>query len=194
MPDIKTTFSILTILITAISYTPYIRDTIKGKTTPHAFTWFTFTLVNLFVYFLQSSAGAGVGSFIILFTSILVFIVFCLSLFKGEKHITLSDVGFLVLSLVALSLWLMADQAILSVVLLSIVNALALGPTIRKSWDKPFSETLSTYVINGSRHGLSLLALERYNLVTYLFPISATVITFAFVFILIIRRKIIKSL
>ena len=193
MFDVKIIFSVLAVLLTFLAYIPYIRDTIKGKTTPHAYTWFTFGLATALIFALQLSAGAGVGSLITLAISLTVFFIFGLSLFKGEKQITFSDTIFFILALVALALWVLAKQPILSVILLSTMNALAFAPTIRKSWNKPFSETMSTYIINTGRHGVSLLALEHYNIITYLYPLSATFITFSFVLILIARRKIMSK-
>lgn len=193
MFDIKNIYSFVAILLTLIGYIPYIKDTVKGKTTPHAFTWFTFGLATAFTFALQLSAGAGVGSFVTLVISISVFTIFILSLFKGEKNITLSDKIFFILALLALAFWVIAKQPIISAILLSTINILAFIPTIRKSWNKPFSETLSTYIVNASRYVLGLLALEHYNIITYLFPLSATIITFSFVIILITRRNILKT-
>ncbi|MEI7709270.1 MAG: hypothetical protein WCI76_00980 [bacterium] len=192
MLDIKNISGIVAILLTLVGYIPYIKDTIKGKTTPHAYTWFTFGLVTAFVFALQLRAGAGIGAFVTLVISISVFAIFFLSLFKGEKHITRFDKVFFVLALVALAFWVIVKQPIVSVVLLSAINILAFSPTIRKSWNNPFSETLSTYVVNASRYLLALLALEHYSIVTYLFPLSAMIVTFSFVVILVSRRKIVK--
>jgi len=193
MFDTKSVYSLVAILLTFIGYIPYIKDTIKGKTTPHAYTWFAFGLATAFTFALQLSAGAGVGSFVTLVISISVFTIFILSLFKGEKNITLSDTIFFILALLALAFWLIAKQPIISVILLSAINILAFIPTIRKSWNKPFSETLSTYIVNATRYVIGILALEHYNIVTYLFPLSATIITFSFVLILITRRKVLKN-
>jgi hypothetical protein len=99
---------------------------------------------------------------------------------------------FLALALTSLVFWIFAKQPIVSAILLALINILAFGPTVRKSWNKPFSETLTTYVINSSRQGLGLLALENYNVVTYLFPLSSILITVSFILLLIIRRKILK--
>ncbi len=192
MLNIKIFFSVVAIILNFISYIPYIRDIIKGKTIPHAYTWLIFGLVNIFVFGLQISKGAGVGAFFTLAVAVMVFFIFILSLYKGEKKITFLDTVFLVLALIALVLWIFAKQPILSVILLSVINMLAFAPTLRKSWNKPFSETMSTYIMNGSKQALSLLALEQYNIVTYLLPLSASLVTFLFVFILIFRRKVFK--
>ncbi len=189
----KTFFSILGIILTIASYIPYFRDIFKGKTTPHAYTWFTFGIATSLIFALQVSAGAGIGAFITLAISIAVFSVFGLSLYKGEKNITSLDKLFLVLALISVVLWLIAKQPVMSAILLAIINILGFAPTIRKSWSKPFSETMSTYVINTLRQGITLLALEHYNIITYIYPLTATVITGLFVILLIVRRKTVPN-
>ena len=192
MSDLKTFFSLVAIILNFVAYVPYVRDIIKDKTTPHAYTWLVFGLVNLFVFGLQLSSGAGIGALVPLISSITIFFIFILSLYKGEKKITISDTIFFILALLSLIIWIFAKQPVLSAILLSVINILAFVPTIRKSWHRPFSETISTYTMNGSKQAINLLALEHYNVVTYLFPLSASIITFLFVIVLIFRRKVLK--
>src|SRR5574343_182438 len=108
MLNIKILFSVVAIILNFVSYAPYIRDILKEKTTPHAYTWLIFGLVNAFAFGLQISSGAGIGAFFTLAISVTVFYIFVLSLFKGEKKITFSDTIFLLLSLIALVLWIFA--------------------------------------------------------------------------------------
>ena len=108
---------------------------------------------------------------------------------SGKKDIALSDTIFFVLSFVALFLWLIAKQPVLSVILTSTIDLLGFAPTVRKSWNKPHSETLFTYELSTLRHGLSILALQQYSIVTWLYPVSWTFANALFSLILIIRRK-----
>jgi len=180
MPEFKTVISIIAVLLTFIGYIPYVRDTLSGKTTPH---------VTAIAYGLQVSGGAGVGSWVTLVVVIICFFIFILSLRNGKKDITGSDTLFFILSFVALFLWLIAKQPILSVVLVSAIDMLGFVPTIRKSWNKPFSETLFSYELNTFRHGLSLLALQQYSIVTWLYPLTWTAANGLFSFMLVVRRK-----
>ncbi|HYC34773.1 MAG TPA: hypothetical protein VEC13_03515 [Candidatus Paceibacterota bacterium] len=194
MIESKTIFSAVAIILTFLAYIPYIRDTLMGKTTPHAYTWFTFGTATAVIFALQLSAGAGAGAWITLVISLTVFFIFALSLKRGEKNITLLDTTFFISALIALGLWIFAKQPMWSAVLLAVTNALGFAPTIRKSWNNPFSETLSTYVINTTRHFVSLFALASYNVITYIYPLSATIITGGFVITLLIRRKILGTI
>ncbi len=189
MQDIKTIISVIAVLLIFIAYIPYIRDTLKGRTTPHIYTWFIWGLVTTIAFGLQISAGAGVGSWVTFAVVIACFFVFILGLRNGKKDITKLDTAFFLLSFIALFLWLIAKQPVLSVILVSIIDMLGFIPTIRKSWNKPHSETLFLYSLNSFRHSLSLLALEHYSIVTYLYPLTWTFANALFSLMLIIRRK-----
>lgn len=189
MLEAKIIISIVAILLTFVGYVPYIRDTIKGKTKPHVYTWFIWGLVTAIAYGLQVSGGAGVGSWVTLAVAIICFFIFLLGLRNGKKDITRLDTVFLISSFVALFLWLIVKQPVLSVILVSSIDLLGFVPTIRKSWNKPYSETLFTYELNAFRHGISLLALQQYSIVTWLYPGSWVLANALFSIILLVRRK-----
>lgn len=193
MFEIKTVISVIAVILTIIGYIPYIRDTLKGKTTPHVYTWFIWGLVTVIAFALQVSAGAGVGSWITLTVAILCFFVFILGMRIGKKDITTTDTVFFGLAFVALLLWLVAKKPVLSIVLVAIIDMLGFIPTIRKSWNKPYSETLFLYGLNAFRHALSLFALQQYSIVTWLYPATWTFANAIFSGMLIIRRRQIRK-
>ncbi|MFO0970972.1 MAG: hypothetical protein U0520_01325 [Candidatus Saccharimonadales bacterium] len=184
----KNLVGIIAVALTFIGYIPYIRDTIKGKTKPHIFTWFIWGFVTAVAFGLQLSDKAGPGAFVTLAAAIVCLAIALIGLRKGSKEITKSDTMFLVLSMVALVLWLFAEQAVLSVILLSLIDILGFIPTIRKSWHKPGEETLISYVVNTVRFCLALYALERYTIVTILYPLTWVLANGLFSVYLIIRR------
>jgi len=193
MFDIKAAISIVAIILTFIGYIPYLRDTFNGKTIPHIYTWFIWGFVTAIAYALQVNAGAGVGSWVTLAVVIISAIIFLMSLRNGKKDITTLDTFFLILSFIALFLWLAAKQPVLSVILVSSIDILGFVPTIRKSWNKPYTETLFSYELSAFRHGISILALQQYNIVTWLYPFTWTIANVLFSMMLIVRREQIKK-
>lgn len=189
MQSVKIIISAIAVVLAFVAYVPYFRDTINGKTTPHVYSWFIWGFLTTIVYALQVSAGAGVGSWVTLSVAVISFLIFFLGLRNGKKDITKSDTIFFILSLVALFLWLIAKEPVLSVILAVSIDMLGFFPTIRKSWNKPYSETLSLYELNSFRHLLSLLALQKYNVVTWLNPVVWILANALFSLMLIIRRK-----
>lgn len=94
MLEIKTIISLIAVCLSIVGYIPYLKDTIKGKTKPHAYSWFIWTLLTAIVYGLQISSGAGAGAWVTLAVTIIGFIVFILSLRNGIKEIILTDTVF----------------------------------------------------------------------------------------------------
>lgn len=179
--------------MTFVGYAPYFRDLLKGKTKPHIFSWFIWAIVTSIIYALQVSAGAGIGSLVTLAVAIISLLIFILGFKNGNKNIKKIDVIFLALALLAIPLWLVIKQPVLSIILLSTIDMLGFAPTIRKSWNNPYSETLSLYTITTFRHTLSIIALANYNIVTVLFPATWVIANAFFSIMLIMRRRKIKD-
>jgi hypothetical protein len=189
MMNIKDFIGVVAVALTFIGYAPYIRDIFNGKTKPHIFSWFTWILTTALVYALQATSGAGPGAWVTLSLVVIMSFITILSFKRGYKDIKKIDVIFFLLAILALPLWLVVKQPVLSIILLTAIDLAGFVPTIRKSWNAPRTETLSFYVITTFRHALSIFALEQFNIITALYPIAWVVANALFVFILIVRRR-----
>ncbi|MES2088091.1 MAG: hypothetical protein V4467_03830 [Patescibacteria group bacterium] len=191
--DYKIIISLVAVTLVFVGYAPYIRDTVKGKTVPHIFSWLVWTLAVTISWALQISGGAGVGAWTTGVTATICFIVLLLSIRNGNKEITKLDLAFLFLALTSLALWIFAKQPVLSVILIVSTDVFGFFPTIRKSWKEPHSETLFMYQITTIRHGLSIFALQQFNILTLLYPITWVLANLAFSVMLMIRRAMLKK-
>ncbi|MCX6757865.1 MAG: hypothetical protein NTZ44_03235 [Candidatus Nomurabacteria bacterium] len=187
--NFKIIISVIAVILSFVGYGVYIRDIIRRKTVPHTFTFLVWSIASSVTWALQVHGGAGVGSWVTLSVSLICIFIFLLSLRYGEKQITFFDVLFLLLALFALFLWLVIKQPVWSVILLVLIDVLGFAPTVRKSWNKPYEEGLFTWEITAFRHGLSILALEKFNILTMLYPVVWTIANAAFSLFLIVRRK-----
>lgn len=185
----KPIIGIVAVILAVVAYVPYFRDIMKGKTKPHIYTWFVWGLVTSIIFALQVKGGGDWGVYVTLSAAILSFVVLFLGLRNGNKDIQKIDTVFLVVAFIALGFWVFAKQPIVSVVLLVAIDMLGFGPTVRKSWNNPYDETLFTWSINGFRHGLSIVALGHYNILTLLYPVAWTTANILFSTMLVIRRK-----
>lgn len=193
MDEIKNLIGLVAIFLTFFGYIPYIKDTIKGKTHPHVYSWFLWASISAIAFALQISHGAGIGGFVTLAAAIVCYVICFFGIRSGIKDITKSDTVFLILTLIALVIWLFAKQPVFSVILLSVTEMLAFIPTIRKSWHKPHTETLSSYIMNTFRFTLGILALKQYSIITSLYPFTWLIANGLFSILLILRRKHIIS-
>lgn len=131
----KDIIGVIAVILTFAGYVPYLRDTIKGKTKPHIYTWSIWGLVTAVAFSLQIGAKAGARAFVTLAAAIVCLGILFLGLRRprADRNIAVVDTLFLVASFMALGSLLFARQPVLSVVLLSTIDMLDFIPTIRKS-------------------------------------------------------------
>jgi len=138
---------------------------------PHVFSWIIWGLTTFIVFFAQAAAGGGAGALPIGLSGLLTMYIAWLSWrHRGDMSITRSDWCFLIAALSAVPAWFIARDPLWAVIVLTSVDLLGFGPTLRKAWDEPRSESPLFYGLFALRNALSILALGEWNLATLLFP------------------------
>lgn len=155
-------------LLAVIGNVPYLRDVIKGKVEPHAYTWMVWSIVSAIVFFGQVAKGAGIAALATGASEIFTIIIFFFSLKRGFKHVTRVDTVFLCLALLGLVPWILSHDPTISVVIAVSIDFIAFMPTLRKTWQNPGTETSLLYSMNALRHVLILSVLDAYNVATML--------------------------
>jgi hypothetical protein len=185
----KEILSIIAVVLTFVAYIPYYRDILKGKTHPHVYSWSLWGLLTVLIVALQIQGGAGAATWVTAAAGLMCLGVIILSLKHGKKYITVSDTIVATLSLIAIFFWLIIQQPIISIILVVVADMLAFFPTVRKSWHKPHTETLSLYTTNTLRFTLALLAVESYTILSSLWLAAWVVANGLFSIMLLIRRR-----
>ncbi len=171
----------------------YIISVIRGQTKPHLYTWIIWSILATIAFVAQISENSGSGSW-----SLGAFSLFCsltaiLALKYGEKHFTRFDKIALILALSAIIPWVITKDALISVVMVSIINLVGFMPTFRKSWDKPYDETLICYGITTIAMGLSLIALNPLTITSSLYNITILLSDAVFIIFCLWRRRALKN-
>lgn len=171
-------------------YVPYLVDVVRGKTKPHAFSWFAWSLPTAVVFVAQLGDGGGAGVWVTGLTALMCTVIFVLSLFKGERDIRPLDWASLTFSALGIVLWFYTSNPLWAVLLATTVDLVGFVPTIRKSLIHPLEETRSTYLTGGIKWILSVGALSQYSLITLIYPIGMIVANLGFVvFLLYMSRR-----
>lgn len=191
--SMKEIIGTIAVVLTFLAYIPYYRDILRGKTHPHIYSWSLWGLLTILLVALQIKGGAGPASWVTAAAGVLCIGVVILSLKNGKRDITASDTVTALLSLIAIGFWLLADQPVISLIFVIAADMLAFIPTIRKSWSKPYTETMSLYVTNAIRFSLALAAIETYTFLSASWIMVWAVGNGLFALMLVIRRKQIKS-
>jgi hypothetical protein len=185
----KEIISTIAVFLTFAAYIPYYQDILKGKTTPHVYSWSLWGLLTTLLVALQIKGGAGPSTWVTASAGLLCGGVVLLSLKDGKKDITKSDTVVALLSLIAIGFWWFANQPVISMILVIIADGLAFVPTVRKSWYKPYSETLSLYITNALRFFLALAAVESYTFLSASWPFFWALLNAIFSIMLVLRRR-----
>ncbi len=189
--DLKIFFSATAITLTFVAFLPYIHSILSGLTKPHVFSWVIWGATTIIVFFAQLDAKAGIGAWPIGVSGCITIFIACLAFIKrSDIKITKTDWVFFLAALASLPFWYFTSNPLWAVIVLTIVDLLGFGPTIRKAYDFPHDENTPFFLLFMARNIFAILALEHYSIATVLFPSS---VASACIFLLIMvsyRRRL----
>ena len=188
---LKNIFGYIAIFIAIISYIPYLKKIYSGKFKPHVFSWIIWTLLTAIAFFAQLSDGGGIGSWATGISAIFSLLIVIAS-FKFNKNIgfiTKTDWFSFFAGLLSIPLWIITDDPLWSVILVTVIDLLGFYPSFRKGYKKPQEDSTILFGLSGIKFALAIIALEHFSIVTVLYPLALVIADFLFVLMLIVRRK-----
>lgn len=190
LPEIdKPLFSILATMLTVLAYLPYVYSIFQGKTRPHVFTWIIWGLATGIAFLVTLAEHGGAGAWPIGFSAaVSLFVAVVAYVKRADISITRMDWLFFIAALVAMPVWRVADDPLWAVMLITLIELLGFGPTMRKAWFLPYSESMSFLAILVVRNMLIIAALGQYSLTIVLFPGVAAVACLVLIVIMVWRR------
>lgn len=186
----KQLLSAISIAITLAAFYPYLRDILRGSVRPHVFSWIIWGSTTFIVFLAQIQGGGGVGAWPVGVSATITIGVAVLAYLKrADLTIAVVDWVFFVAAISSLPLWYFTTDPMWAVVLLTTVDVLGFGPTLRKAYADPYSESALFFSMFMVRNVLVVLALENYSITTVLFPAAIAVTCAAMVAMLVLRRR-----
>ncbi len=178
------------IALTFAAFVPYIRSILDGATRPHVFSWIVWGTNTCVAFYATLHAQGGAGAWAVGFSGAITLLVAVLAYAKrADITITRTDWLFLISGLAALPLWFMASNPLWAIVIVTAIELLGFGPTVRKSWHQPYSEPMSFLGILILRNALVIAALEQYSAATLLFPAAMAAACLALIAMMAWRRQ-----
>jgi hypothetical protein len=166
-----------------------LRDAFTGRVTPHPYTWLVWTIVSGVNFFGQLQKGAGIGALPTGVAELFTVVIFIYSLRFGFKYIEKTDKYYLIIALLGLIPWALTRDPTLSIVIVVMIDLVAFIPTIRKTWNKPKTETPVLYGANVTRHVLTLFSLQAYNIATTLHSVSMIIVNSIMTLIIVFKKS-----
>ena len=185
----KEILSAIAIVLTFIAFYPYLRGILQGNIKPHVFSWVIWGTTTFVVFLAQLKAQGGVGAWPIgVSGAITILIAISAYVKRADVAITKIDWLFFISALASLPLWYLTANPAWAVVVLTIVDLLGFGPTIRKAYIHSHSESLSFFAMVAVRNILVVMALESYSIATVLFPAAVAVACILLMALIVYRR------
>ncbi len=191
--DHKILLAVFASVIGIIFTIPYVRDIFKGRTKPHSYTWLIWVITQGIATAGVFKGGGGWGGYNLAIATIINAGIFFLSIKYGTKNVTLHDKIALVGALLAIGVWQILKNPLLAVILVSFIDVVGYFPSFRKTFQEPWSETLSSWIGFTTANLFAILALDQYNSLTLSYLISITGANAIMAFICIFRRPIIPK-
>ena len=180
----------IAVILGFIGYVFYIRGIFQGKVKPHAFSWLVWGILTAIAFVAQIVSGGGPGAWVTGFTAIAAFGFALVGLGVSSRiFITKSDWIFFIGALLSIPVWYVTGDPLWSVIIITIIDAVAFVPTFRKAYFHPDTENASTYALSGIKFIFSLLALGTFSMTTALYPASLVIANLVFVAMLLWRRR-----
>lgn len=187
----KETFSLIAIAITLAAFIPYIREIFRGTIRPHIFSWVIWGVTTLLIFLAQLEDNGGAGTWPIgVSASITIFIAYLAYLKRADVTITRADWLFFIAALLSLPLWYWTSDPLWAVILLTAIDVAGFGPTVRKAYQFPYSESLLFFALFTLRNALVMLALENLTLTTLIFPAVMLILCVLMMAMIAYRRRV----
>jgi hypothetical protein len=178
------------IVLTIVAFVPYVRAILNGTARPHVFSWVIWGATTFVVFLAQLEGRGGVGAWPIGISGSITIVIAVLAWVKrADVTITGTDWLFLVTALSSLPLWYLTSDPLWAVVILTTVDVLGFGPTIRKAYHYPHSESVLFFALFAARNLLVVMALEHYSVTTVLFPAVIAAACMLLMALLTYRRR-----
>lgn len=189
----KTWLSIIATTISILALFPYLLSTLRGAIRPHVMSWTIWGITTSIVFWAQREAGGGVGAWPVGISAGVAFLIAITAYTKrGDLRIVRTDWVFFLTALAAIPLWYATSSPLLAVLLVTTVDILGFGPTLRKAYDLPHSESLLFFCMIVVRNILVLMALESYSLTTVIFPAAIGSMAAVVAVVVVTRRAALK--
>ncbi len=171
MVEYKILLGYVAVAIALLAYGLYLRSIFKGRTKPHAFSWLLWGVLTGMIFVAQMLKGGGAGGWVTGVSSIVCFIIGFSALYvKDERGFSVFDWTFLAIATVALLSWLFTKNPTYSVVLVTFIDVLGYGSTLKKGYTKPHEEMITSFALNSLKYAVALFALQSYSVATWLYP------------------------
>lgn len=185
----KSSLALLAGIIAVASTLPYIVNAVRGSTRPNVVTWFTWTLLNTLTAIAAFSGGAGHTTIFAGASAACCATVAVLGLRLGFEQYSRFDGVCQLLAAVGVGAWYLSGSPSVDVVINVAAGLIALLPTYRHSWTRPYEETLVTWVLASFGAIASIASIVRFEVLSLSYPLYTLFCDVSLAALISLRRR-----
>lgn len=167
----KNSFALLSGVLAVVATLPYIVNALRGLTRPNVVTWFTWALLNGLTALAALSGGAGHTTVFAGASAACCAVVTALGLRYGFERYTRFDAACQLLAVVGVAAWYISGNPAVDVVVNVAAGLVALLPTYRHGWARPYEETLLTWILASLGATASIASIVHYGVISLSYPL-----------------------
>lgn len=188
-PEWQVIFGLASAVLGLWAFLPYILDTLRGSTEPERASWLIWSVLSAIAFAAQMQEGASesLGFAAAKVTGTVVVLLLAISRGRGV-FLSRPDERALWLAVIGLVLWYMTDRAEYALALTITISLLGGTLTIAKSYQRPESETLSSWTMSFLAACCALAAVGSYDWMLLAYPLYLFVLNGAIICAIVLGR------
>lgn len=150
----------------------YIRAMVKGQTRPNRVTWLMWSIAPFIATAAEVYSGVTWAVIPVFMTGFAPFLIFCASIFT-KAYWRLGKFDYLcgAISVLALVLWVITMEPVLSIILAIVADAIASIPTLTKAYHNPETESVWPFLTGIFNAAVALAVAMTWSFNEVSFPI-----------------------
>jgi hypothetical protein len=182
-------FGILAGILQLVATAPYLRDILRGTTSPQRATWTIWTTLSLVVLASQWASGAGWSLVLTVGQVASCGGIFLLALRRGVGGVSPLELALLGIAALGVVGWQIAGDPTVATCSVVAADLIAVALMLPKTFRNPRSETLETYVIGVVSTLFALAAVGSGDASLLIYPLYLLVADGAVAGLIFLRRR-----
>lgn len=165
-------FIYLAVLLSFAGTYGYIRDTLRGDTSPNRVTWGLWAIEGLLAFVVEIQQHVGLASLTTLMLGLMPFVIVLVSFNNPHSvwKIGRFDLFCGLISIAGLLFWGFVNEPTVALISFVAADQIAALPTVRKAWIAPASESPRVFFLGFVNCTITLMTLKHFTTAGVVFP------------------------
>jgi hypothetical protein len=180
-------------VLSLVDPVPYVRDILRGLTTPQRGTWLIWSTLGAVAFASQLADGASWSLAMVGVQTVSTILVLVLSIRFGLGGVGVFELCLVGAAGLGIVGWAVSSEPAVATMFVVAADAAGVALMLPKTWTDPWSETQSTYALAGASGVLGAAAVGAMDASLLLYPAYFAVVNGGTAAVIAYRRKAISA-